>query len=127
MILGLLDRHPDPLDRGTDPKIRIHTKCHGSTTLVSNNFLSPGLAVGVGFGAVGRTKSATFESARNLAIGIGIQNFPEVKVIFFSSSFFVNVLIRLIILVRYLYPSTLCRLHTAFLHWPLSSAATKKV
>lgn len=36
-----------------------------------------GLAVGVGFGAVGRTKSATFESARNLALGIGIQNFPE--------------------------------------------------
>ena len=57
-----------------------------------------GLAVGVGFGAVGRTKSATFENARfdrmetvsgklirlifswtcrNLAIGIGIQNFPE--------------------------------------------------
>ena len=25
----------------------------------------------------GRTKSATFESARNLALGIGIQNFPE--------------------------------------------------
>jgi zinc transporter 11 len=38
-----------------------------------------GLAVGVGFGAVGRTQSATFESARNLAIGIGIQNFPEVS------------------------------------------------
>ncbi|XP_050391942.1 zinc transporter ZIP11 [Patella vulgata] len=36
-----------------------------------------GLAVGVGFGAVGKTKTATFESARNLAIGIGIQNFPE--------------------------------------------------
>ncbi|ESO96752.1 hypothetical protein LOTGIDRAFT_201969 [Lottia gigantea] len=36
-----------------------------------------GLAVGVGFGAVGKTKIATFESARNLAIGIGIQNFPE--------------------------------------------------
>uniref|UniRef100_A0A3P9HLS4 Zinc transporter ZIP11 n=1 Tax=Oryzias latipes TaxID=8090 RepID=A0A3P9HLS4_ORYLA len=36
-----------------------------------------GLAVGVGFGAVGKTPSATFESARNLAIGIGIQNFPE--------------------------------------------------
>ncbi|KAG5280420.1 hypothetical protein AALO_G00088920 [Alosa alosa] len=36
-----------------------------------------GLAVGVGFGAVGKTSSATFESARNLAIGIGIQNFPE--------------------------------------------------
>jgi len=36
-----------------------------------------GLAVGVGFGAVGRSKSATFQSARNLALGIGIQNFPE--------------------------------------------------
>merc|ERR1719357_1332621 len=36
-----------------------------------------GLAVGVGFGAIGRTKSATFESGRNLALGIGIQNFPE--------------------------------------------------
>ncbi len=36
-----------------------------------------GLAVGVGFGAAGRSKSATFESARNLAVGIGIQNFPE--------------------------------------------------
>merc|ERR1719166_370129 len=36
-----------------------------------------GLAVGVGFGAVGRSKAATFESARNLALGIGIQNFPE--------------------------------------------------
>jgi zinc transporter 11 len=32
-----------------------------------------GLAVGVGFGAAGRTSSATFESARNLAIGIGLQ------------------------------------------------------
>ncbi|XP_038634050.1 zinc transporter ZIP11-like isoform X2 [Scyliorhinus canicula] len=36
-----------------------------------------GLAVGVGFGAIGKTASATFESARNLAIGIGLQNFPE--------------------------------------------------
>uniref|UniRef100_A0AAQ6IA93 Zinc transporter ZIP11 n=1 Tax=Anabas testudineus TaxID=64144 RepID=A0AAQ6IA93_ANATE len=36
-----------------------------------------GLAVGVGFGAIGKTSSATFESARNLAVGIGIQNFPE--------------------------------------------------
>ena len=36
-----------------------------------------GLAVGVGFGAVGRSKTATFHTARNLALGIGIQNFPE--------------------------------------------------
>ncbi|NWY67907.1 S39AB protein, partial [Erithacus rubecula] len=39
--------------------------------------LSEGLAVGVGFGAIGKSESATFQSARNLAIGIGIQNFPE--------------------------------------------------
>ncbi|NWW70137.1 S39AB protein, partial [Climacteris rufus] len=36
-----------------------------------------GLAVGVGFGAIGKSVSATFQSARNLAIGVGIQNFPE--------------------------------------------------
>uniref|UniRef100_A0A8R1DYQ6 Zinc transporter ZIP11 n=1 Tax=Caenorhabditis japonica TaxID=281687 RepID=A0A8R1DYQ6_CAEJA len=36
-----------------------------------------GLAVGVGFGSAGKTKQATFESAKNLAIGIGLQNFPE--------------------------------------------------
>ena len=36
-----------------------------------------GLAVGVAFGSIGKASSATFESARNLAIGIGIQNFPE--------------------------------------------------
>ncbi|XP_065846411.1 zinc transporter ZIP11-like [Oscarella lobularis] len=36
-----------------------------------------GLAVGVGFGAVGKSASATFSKARHLAIGIGIQNFPE--------------------------------------------------
>lgn len=36
-----------------------------------------GLAVGVGFGAVGKTSAASFASARSLAIAIGIQNFPE--------------------------------------------------
>ncbi|KAL3079096.1 hypothetical protein niasHS_014878 [Heterodera schachtii] len=36
-----------------------------------------GLAVGVGFGGVGKTPSATFEKAFNLAFGIGLQNFPE--------------------------------------------------
>lgn len=33
--------------------------------------------MGVSFGAIGSTSKATFEAARNLAIGIGIQNFPE--------------------------------------------------
>ena len=32
-----------------------------------------GLAVGVAFGSVGKAPSATFDSARNLAIGIGIR------------------------------------------------------
>jgi zinc transporter 11 len=32
-----------------------------------------GLAVGVGFGSVGKSASATFERARNLAIGVGLQ------------------------------------------------------
>ncbi|KFO26319.1 Zinc transporter ZIP11 [Fukomys damarensis] len=70
--------------------------------LLDCHLVEEGLAVGVGFGAVEKTMSATFESAslwssqnrrqevvedplrakpallsRNLAIGIGIQNFPE--------------------------------------------------
>ncbi|XP_047400154.1 zinc transporter ZIP11 isoform X8 [Sciurus carolinensis] len=48
-----------------------------SIRIGSAGLLPEGLAVGVGFGAVEKTASATFESARNLAIGIGIQNFPE--------------------------------------------------
>jgi hypothetical protein len=33
---------------------------------------------------IGKSHSATFESARNLAIGIGLQNFPEViKIVLF--------------------------------------------
>lgn len=36
-----------------------------------------GLAVGVGFGAVGRSASATVGRARRLAVGIGLQNLPE--------------------------------------------------
>jgi len=36
-----------------------------------------GMAVGVGFGAVGSTPGATLGGAVSLALGIGIQNFPE--------------------------------------------------
>eukprot|EP00808_Paulinella_micropora_P024356 g60068.t1 len=40
--------------------------------------LPEGLAVGVGFGAVGAGYAgASFEAARTLTIGIGLQNFPE--------------------------------------------------
>jgi len=35
------------------------------------------LAVGVAFGGIGSCKDCTFESARMVAIGIGLQNFPE--------------------------------------------------
>ncbi|UJR30628.1 hypothetical protein I4U23_018152 [Adineta vaga] len=42
-----------------------------------------GLAVGVGFGSIPTSNNATlaFNRARNLAVGIGIQNFPEGKFI----------------------------------------------
>ncbi len=36
-----------------------------------------GLAVGVSFGAVGTSESATLQAAELLTFGIGIQNFPE--------------------------------------------------
>uniref|UniRef100_A0AC35UFX8 Ribosomal_L2_C domain-containing protein n=1 Tax=Rhabditophanes sp. KR3021 TaxID=114890 RepID=A0AC35UFX8_9BILA len=36
-----------------------------------------GMAVGVGFGSIGKSHAATFDSAFNLALGIGLQNFPE--------------------------------------------------
>ena len=36
-----------------------------------------GLAVGVGFGAIGSNPQSTFSAARSLALAIGLQNFPE--------------------------------------------------
>ena len=36
-----------------------------------------GLAIGVSFGAVGESESATFEKARNFAIGVAFYCFPE--------------------------------------------------
>ncbi|XP_043308985.1 zinc transporter ZIP11 isoform X4 [Cervus elaphus] len=63
-----------------DPALMKKSDPEGARMLFPESELSiriEGLAVGVGFGAVGKTASATFESARNLALGIGIQNFPE--------------------------------------------------
>lgn len=53
-----------------------HSLCATKTPLQVHNF-PEGLAVGVGFAAVGSSKHATFAAARTLAIGIGLQNFPE--------------------------------------------------
>ncbi|GAB9466975.1 hypothetical protein Gpo141_00004335 [Globisporangium polare] len=39
--------------------------------------LPEGMAVGVGFGSIGHSPSATFSNAVSLTIGIGLQNFPE--------------------------------------------------
>nr|XP_033704420.1 zinc transporter ZIP11 isoform X8 [Tursiops truncatus] len=63
-----------------DPALMKKSDAEGPRLFFPESELSiriEGLAVGVGFGAVEKTASATFESARNLAIGIGIQNFPE--------------------------------------------------
>lgn len=63
--------------------VTIHNIPGNYFSLISFNKLhgikqsTEGLAVGVSFGAIGSTSKATFEAARNLAIGIGIQNFPE--------------------------------------------------
>ena len=44
------------------------------TVAVTVHNIPEGMAVGVGFGAIGKgSMKATFESARNLAIGIGIK------------------------------------------------------
>lgn len=59
----------------------VKTNWHRSILLVSAitlHNIPEGLAIGVAFGAVGAgINSATFASALALAIGIGIQNFPE--------------------------------------------------
>jgi hypothetical protein len=39
MFLALPDPHPNTLVRGTDPRIRIRNKCHGSQTLVSRKIM----------------------------------------------------------------------------------------
>lgn len=58
----------------------IKTNWHGSLLLVSAitlHNIPEGLAVGVAFGAAAHLDSATVAGAVALAIGIGIQNFPE--------------------------------------------------
>lgn len=43
-------------------------------TAVTVHNIPEGMAVGVGFGSIGKTPVATFEKAFNLALGIGLQN-----------------------------------------------------
>ncbi|CAN8002414.1 unnamed protein product, partial [Ixodes hexagonus] len=65
------------LPRYSHAKTVIDTERLLTEFLVEQNLPLSGLAVGVGFGAAGSSEHSTFESARNLALGIGIQNFPE--------------------------------------------------
>ncbi|XP_039085750.1 zinc transporter ZIP11 isoform X5 [Hyaena hyaena] len=78
--LGAAEDAPTALALNFAPALMKKSDAEGPGLLFPESELSiriEGLAVGVGFGAVEKTASATFESARNLAIGIGIQNFPE--------------------------------------------------
>ncbi|XP_073901348.1 zinc transporter ZIP11 isoform X10 [Castor canadensis] len=78
--LGAAEDPQTALALNLDPVLVKKSDPEGPSLLLPESALSiriEGLAVGVGFGAVEKTASATFESARNLAIGIGIQNFPE--------------------------------------------------
>lgn len=63
---------PSALDR----KLQFHRVILLVFAVTVHNF-PEGLAVGVGFGAVGTSPAATLQSAWALAIGIGLQNFPE--------------------------------------------------
>ncbi|XP_045345544.1 zinc transporter ZIP11 isoform X7 [Leopardus geoffroyi] len=77
---GAAEDPPTALALNFAPALMKKSDAEGPRLLFPESELSiriEGLAVGVGFGAVEKTASATFESARNLAIGIGIQNFPE--------------------------------------------------
>ena len=53
-----------------------------------------GLAVGVGFGAVGQSEKSTFENARNLAIGIG-NFFLKLQHFIYKSTIFLVFLVKL--------------------------------
>jgi len=83
VFLRLLDRILPHLHRGmaTDQAEGVKTKWQRTTLLVSAitlHNIPEGLAVGVAFGAAAAgLDSATLAGAIALAIGIGIQNFPE--------------------------------------------------
>lgn len=80
-FLALLDKILPHLHPGMEKAEGLQTSWHRSVLLVSAitlHNIPEGLAIGVAFGAVGQgISSATIGSAIALAIGIGIQNFPE--------------------------------------------------
>ncbi|MCA9108449.1 MAG: ZIP family metal transporter [Planctomycetaceae bacterium] len=83
MILWIVDRslphlHPDlPIEKSEGPKTSWQRSVLLVTAITIHN-IPEGLAVGVAFGGVvSGLPSATIGAAAALAIGIGLQNFPE--------------------------------------------------
>ena len=80
-FLWIVDKLLPHLHPGTTEPEGIHTSWQRTTLLVlaiTLHNIPEGLAVGVAFGAVAYgLKSATLGAAVALAIGIGLQNFPE--------------------------------------------------
>jgi len=81
LFLALVDKILPHVHPGLQQAEGIHTSWHRSVLLVSAitlHNIPEGLAIGVAFGAVALgDSSASLGSAIALAIGIGIQNFPE--------------------------------------------------
>ncbi|TYZ68379.1 hypothetical protein PybrP1_000623 [[Pythium] brassicae (nom. inval.)] len=69
---------PDPMaSYGVSSKTNSSRRVLLLVIAITLHNLPEGMAVGVGFGSIGHSPSATFANAVSLTIGIGLQNFPE--------------------------------------------------
>ena len=68
--------HKSAAQLRAEKKLQLHRVFLLVFAVTIHNF-PEGLAVGVGFGAAGLSGSSSLQSAWALAIGIGLQNFPE--------------------------------------------------
>lgn len=67
-----VDGQPESLKKGSNVRRSVLL-----VTAITMHNIPEGLSFGVAFGTVGQTSTVTFVSALVLALGIGIQNFPE--------------------------------------------------